>query len=304
VGIETRVAALTACAAVASSTVVRAKRSEELARRQGLKGTHLLPDGQGGSVEYLLTGNPSSTGPVIVCENGLGEPLEGWDWVEFFLQEDYRILRYHRSQYGRTTSALRPGQLLELLLRTLAPEQSVAYVGHSIGSLVMGNAVTESAYLRARVQSITVIDGTDPQLLAADRSSATKAAKFRQVIRQRRLAGTIGFNWWEPDMMARQVAYRPDVQNAYRLFISDSATLRTATTEYTAEPLNGLTDLDHLPVDRHVFAAADNVIQQSRLAERLRADLSIVPGSGHRSILGYPEHALHFTRLLRERTTT
>lgn len=302
-GIETRVAALTICAAVASSTVVRAKRTEELARRQGLKGTRLLPDGQGGVVEYLLTGNPSSTAPVIVCENGLGEPLEGWDWVEFFLREDYRILRYHRSGYGRTTSSLRPGRLLELLLRTLAPEHPVAYVGHSIGSLVMGNAVAESAHLRTLVQSVTVIDGTDPELLAADRSSVTKAAKFRQVTRQRRLAGTIGFNWWGPDMMARQVAYRPDVHNAYRLFISDSATLRTATTEYTTEPLTGLTGLESLPVLRQVFAAADNVIQQSRLAEKLRAELSIVPGSGHRSILGYPEHALHLTRLLRERTT-
>ena len=303
-GIETRVAALTICAAVASSTVVRAKRTEELARRQGLKGTHLLPDGQGGVVEYLLTGNPSSTGPVIVCENGLGEPLEGWDWVEFFLREDYRILRYHRSGYGRTTSSLRPGRLLELLLRTLVPEHPVAYVGHSIGSLVMGNAVAESAHLRSLVQSVTVIDGTDPELLAADRSSATKAAKFRQVTRQRRLAGTIGFNWWGPDMMARQVAYRPDVHNAYRLFISDSATLRTATTEYTTEPLTGLTVLESLPVVRQVFAAADNVIQQSRLAEKLGAELSVVPGSGHRSILGYPEHALHLTRLLRERTTS
>ncbi|MEX5297020.1 alpha/beta hydrolase [Kocuria sp. CPCC 205268] len=302
-GIETRVAALTAFATVASSTVVRAKRTEELARRQGLKGTRLLPDGQGGHVEYLLTGNPSSTEPVIVCENGLGEPLEGWDWVEFFLREDYRILRYHRSRYGRTTSSLRPGQLIELLLRALAPEHPVAYVGHSIGSLVMSNAVRESAHLRARVRSITIIDGTDPDLLETDRSSATKAAKFRQVTRQRRLAGTIGFNWWGPDMMARQVAYRPDVQNAYRLFISDSATLRTATTEYTTEPLTGLTDPEGLPVNRHVFGAADNVIQQSRLAEKLRADLSIIPGSGHRSILGYPEHALYLTRLLRERTT-
>lgn len=298
-GVESKAMLLVAAATLGSSTIMRAKRTEELGRRQGLKGTKLLADGQGGTVEYLLTGESSSPRPLVVCENGLGEPLEAWDWVDFFLRQDHQILRYHRSGYGRTSSTLRPAQIVHLLLQELCPEAPFAYVGHSIGSLVMGNALCESDELRTRVGSVTVVDGTDPDLLQTERSSPTKMAKFRQVVRQRRLAGMIGFNWWGPDIMARQVAYRPDIHNAYRLFISDGPTFRAATTEYLTEPLSGLRRIWDLSVDRQVLAAADNATQQTLLARKLDSKVHVVEGSAHRSIIGYPEHAQQVAHLIR-----
>lgn len=87
----------------------------------------MLDAGAGGEIEYVLTEGDAPEGrPLIVCENGLGAPLESWDWILHHLHGDFSVLRYHRRGYSRTNSVERPAVILERLLDALAPAKPCA----------------------------------------------------------------------------------------------------------------------------------------------------------------------------------
>jgi pimeloyl-ACP methyl ester carboxylesterase len=283
---ESTVVGVFAIALSASASMAFVRSEEEFARRSGLNGTRLHPASDGRSIEFSLDGSFSGSRPVLVLENGLGSSLESWDWIRHLLREHFDIVRYHRRGYGRTKSVLRPARMLEELLTHYAETGPVAFAAHSFGALVTANALEESGYLRDRATAVCVIDGTDEELLRIDRSSPTRSGRFRQTILQEALSSITGMNRWVTSNAERDVEYRPDVQRSVLVTGSLLRTYAASLREYLHEPLGGQRALAELDLARTVLAAADNSQQQAGLAHRIRADLSTVPNSSHRSIIG------------------
>lgn len=276
-------------------------RRGEVRRRTGSPLVQLLPDGAGGQVECSLIAPDVSERPIIVFETGLGAPFESWDWLVQLLTGDYWLLRYHRRGLGRTRTRLRPGALVaHLLQQPDLPDQPVHLVGHSLGGLVLANNLSESPELRARTRSATMIDATDAELLGAERQERSKVRQFRQYCFQEGLAAVTGVGRWTANPVETEVNFRATTQRAFLTESSRPRTLRTAVREHAHEPLDGQRHLAGLPITKTVVAAADNVIQQRRLAERLGADLVVVPGSSHRSIIGRYAPATRVAATIRE----
>lgn len=279
-----------ALAVSAGMSLVR--HEEEFARRAGLKGTQLTMDSEGRTIEFTTSRQTlDGTRPVLVLESGLGAPLECWDWVERALRDKLDVLRYHRRGYARTKSVQSPAQLVEHLLRELAPTGPVVFASHSIGALVTGNVLAGSEYVRSRTRAVYVLDGTDAVLLEADRASAGPRGRYRQMTAQSLLATVTGIDRWVQSPVERDVEYRPDVQRAFVVMSSSVRTLLSAQREYLQEPTGNQHRLRDMDLDIQVLSAADNVDQQRTLADRLGASFEVVPGSSHRSIIGRPECA-------------
>ncbi|MBX9719224.1 MAG: alpha/beta hydrolase, partial [Microbacteriaceae bacterium] len=274
---------------------------EEFARRAGLKGTQIRPDQHGRNIEYTLTGPaPTAERPVIICENGLGSPLESWDWVEHELRADYPVLRYHRRGYARTKSLGRPAELLESLVEEVAPSSPIVFLSHSIGALITANVLDESPAIAARTTAAYLIDGTDAELLKIARESPPSVGQYRQMTMQEILASVTGVNRWTVSKIERDVEYRPDIQRSYLVTSGSVRTLFAAQREYLHEPLSGQLGHPDQAIQMHLFAAADNVTQQQRLAERLGATFNIIEESAHRSIIGKIACARAVVRHIRE----
>ncbi|MEU8870359.1 alpha/beta hydrolase [Streptomyces javensis] len=299
--LERRVAAVFAGSLLVSSYISYLQLEEEYTRRVGLKGTSLMLDPVGRAIEYdFHQGTLNDESPVLVLENGLGAPLEAWDWVNHVLGGGFRILRYHRSGYWRTKSTLRPAILLESLLTRLAPSGRVIYCGHSMGGLVLANALAESSYLRSRVEAAHIVDGTDAVLLEDDRTSKRRVSRYNQDVARRLLGAVTGTSRWLTSPAEREMEYRPDVQRACLASLSSPQLLLTARREYLGEPTAGQTFLADLAVHRTVIAAGNNVEQQRELAGRLGAKFYSIDSSSHRSIIGKLPFAEQVSSIIRE----
>lgn len=281
-----------------SASLAFVRHEEEFARRLGLKGTSVIDDGEGKNIEYELSIKPGAT--AIVFESGLGSPLESWDWVWQSLRPHFTMLRYHRSGIGRSTSRLRPAQMVELLLSRFVPEGPVLMVSHSIGAVVAANIVAESDTLLSRLKGIYMVDATDAELLLRERATPASVGQYHQMTLQELLAAALGTNRWTVNKIERDVAFLPDAQRAYVVTSAMPRTLLAAQREYDREPANNQLLLANLPIARHVLAASDNVKQQQKLAQRLHADFYVVPGSSHRSILGKPTPAAVVAQIVQE----
>ncbi|RBM19624.1 alpha/beta fold hydrolase [Streptomyces sp. PT12] len=300
--LESMVGSALAGALTVSTFVAATRRQEEARRRRAPGGTSVLADRIGGEIEYVLSGPPPAGGcPVIVCENGLGSPLESWDWIVQELQEEFTLLRYHRRGYARTSSVHRPAALIESLLEGLFGSVPVlCFVSHSIGSLVTANVLHESPRLRQRTKAVFTIDGTDATLLETARNSPEGLGRYRQMSIQEGLASVTGLSWWTVNKMAIDVNYRARVQESYLVEASHPRTLFVAHREYLNEPLIGQEALASYEFDRHVIAAGDNVTQQRELAKRTAADFSFIEKSNHRSIIGKITFARTVARTVRD----
>jgi len=298
---ESATAGALAATLLVSATMAYARGEEEFSRRAGLKGTSIAVDSEGRNIEYTFSTPTAGTAKTtLVLENGLGSPLESWDWIVFLLKEDVNILRYHRRGYARTKSRLRPARILEQLLSDLAPTGPIVIAAHSLGALVTANALTESGDLAARANGVVVIDGTDSDLLDGDRDTPQRSARFKQLAMQEALADVLGVNRWVPSKFERDVEYRPDVQRAFVITTTSVRTQIATVREYQHEPTAGQANLALMTVPKHVIAASDNVEQQGILAAKLGASFSQVPLSSHRSIIGKLQSAQIVADRIRE----
>lgn len=273
-----------------SADVARRRRRAERARRKGLRGTSVMPDGRGREIEYHVCGATDGTAPVVYCENGLGSPLESWDWLAHLLAPWARVVRYHRGGYSRSTSQVSSTRASELVLREQAPTGPVHLVAHSIGALAAANTLVESDWVRERAKSLTLIDPTDAQLLDAERGNRRKVGFNQQLMVQDALGAITGLNRWGINRLWREVEYRPDIQEA---FVTESLTPRTlwnARREYCSLATVGQHQIGK-DIPTTVIAASDKETQQRRLAERLEAAVIVLPNSSHRSVIGRLECA-------------
>jgi pimeloyl-ACP methyl ester carboxylesterase len=284
---ESLVAASTVGVLGVSSVVAMSRRREEYLRRLAPGGTATLADSFGLELEYSLTGpeDPADS-PLVVCENGLGSPLEAWDWLVQELHGKSQVLRYHRRGYFRSTTRLDPDQALEFLLNAVAPRRPLMFVSYSIGALVTANVLKDSPSIRSRTVAVYIVDGTDADLLRESRRSRESLARYRQTSLQEGLSALTGMNRWTAGKTEADFNYRASVQKSVLNGSTMPRTLITAHREFVRTPVNGQAEMPGHGIAIQVIAAGNNAGQQKVLANKLGATLSVVEGSNHRSILG------------------
>jgi pimeloyl-ACP methyl ester carboxylesterase len=288
-------------ALVVSAGNAHLRRVEETRRRQSSPSIGMHRDSAGGRVEYAVSRPENESQPVIVFETGLGASMDTWDWLVQMLADDYWLVRYHRRGHGRTRTSLRPGAIVTELLREIgAEDRALHLVGHSLGGLVIANALNEFPSLVEKVHSVTMIDATDGELLDAERDDPAKVRQFRQSCLQEGLASVTGLSRWTVSPVEAEVNFRAATQRAFLTESSRPRTLRTAVREHAGEPTAGQSILGRLTCRKTVIAAGDNVIQQRRLAEKIGARLVVVPGTSHRAIIGRYAPAAVVADVIRE----
>jgi pimeloyl-ACP methyl ester carboxylesterase len=300
VRIEAMVTAACSTAIAVSTFMSAVRRQEEARRRIAPGGTDVLDDGCGGQIEYTISDTAEQwSRPVIVCENGLGAPLESWDWIAQELRDEFTIVRYHRRGYGRSTSFMRPADAIMTLLDAVSPDVPISFVTHSMGALVTANSLNESPDLRDLTRTVIMVDGTDAELLGTHRESQHSLGRYRQMSMQEGLASLTGFSRWTASKIENDVNYRATVQKSFLTTSSSPRTLITAYREYMSEPLIGQELIASCRFSKLVVAAGDNVTQQRKFAGRTNSSFSVIDGSNHRSIIGKVTYARALADLIR-----
>ncbi|SCK51308.1 Pimeloyl-ACP methyl ester carboxylesterase [Streptomyces sp. WMMB 714] len=289
---EKSVAGIAAGVTLASALIAREKRQIAEQRRIGPKGASRLRS-EIGDVEYAVdhpVGGPDHSMPAIVLECGLGQSLESWEWVAERLAVDHTVIRYHRSGYGFTKSRASSGDILAAVLEEAGVKGDIAVVTHSIGSLSAASYARDSRFA-GRIRKLVVVDGTDPELLEADRSDRRRLGKFVQVQVHTLFAALTGIYEWAPNAVERQAGYTPDTQYSHVQFVFTPKNIVNSIREYksiaTDEALADLAAVESVLV----VASGENAEQQSVLAKKLGAGFELVAGSAHRSIIGNKNHA-------------
>ncbi|MFE4058859.1 alpha/beta fold hydrolase [Streptomyces sp. NPDC059096] len=277
---------------LASALIAREKRAIAEQRRLGPKGVSRLRSGSG-DIEYAVdhpTGGPDHSRPVVVLECGLGQSLDSWEWVAERLSLDHTVVRYHRSGYGFTTSRASSGDLLDAVLDEVGAKGEIVVVTHSIGSLSAASYVRDPRFAD-RTRRLVIVDGTDPELLAADRSDRRRFGTFVQAQVHTLFAAVTGVYQWAPNAVERQAGYTPDTQYSHVQFVFSPKNIVNSVREYRAVRTDGaLADLGAV-ASVLVIASGENAEQQAALARKIGAGVEVVDGSAHRSIIGYRQHA-------------
>ncbi|MCJ1707114.1 hypothetical protein [Microbacterium sp. VKM Ac-2923] len=294
----------TAGVAVSVSVAYAASQRElDIVRRRGLKGTKVLDVGDG-LVEYDLrspTGSSIAAGeaPIIILEAGLGSPLASFSWLAEMLSEQHHVLSYHRSGYGLTTSKKSPGELVSELLARVDSTGKLISVSHSIGSLVAATYCASDLGGR-RIETIVIVDGTDPEVLAQDRADRRRRGAFLQAQLGSMFVALSGVYNFVPNAISRQSAYAPDDQMGVIQFSFSPGNILRATGDYfaipTADAIQALKSVGR----RRVIASKEYEKQEISLASSLDAPFTLIENSSHRSILGYRAYAQRVADIIRE----
>ena len=281
-----------------ASTVNRYRN--EYKRRTGLNGNEFLKDNDGNTIEYNLDLNENSN-ILIVFENGLGTPLESWDYVKLFLKGSYNLLFYNRPKHGFTSTNLSNcGALEKIVKEKVGNDIRIIFVCHSIGALAGCTAVENSPYIKSRTEKIILVDGTEPDLFEAYRNDSEQKGEFMQMCFQKAMAGFFGFQWWGIDKYARRTSYRPDIQESVRLFEANPKEIFITLSEYFNIRVDSLKSiLMQQQVAVSIISSFERRTQQKKLAEDFGIPFSLIDKSTHYSIIGHPEFAWELTREVR-----
>lgn len=287
----------TAAIAAATTSVIHGahQRQLDVERRQGLKGTKVLqlPDGD---VEFIVKSPPliadseANELPIVLLESGLGNALEAWSWVTDDISNHCHVVAYHRRGYGRTTSNIQEVNILDALVKTIRSDGPIISVSHSIGSVKSAEYINRLIDGRM-VSAAVIVDGTDPDLLKADRSSSERVGKFIQSQVQSMFASISGIYNFAPNAVDRQSAYTPDYQRGTVQFAYSPKNIYTATKEYFSADAESVFENFSSISTIHVIGSGENEQQQRDFANKLGATFSVVEDSSHRSILGYRRFA-------------
>ncbi|WP_226083474.1 alpha/beta fold hydrolase [Mycetocola spongiae] len=252
---------------------------------------------EGGRVEYLLT-NGAQAGPLIVCENGLGSPLESWDWFTGSDHlKDHKILAYNRAGYGASRSNQSGPQFLANLLAKIGNHDPLVFVTHSLGVFHYLRALPYCGSLLPPVLGAVIVDGTDATQFQDQNTSIEPFDKVRQALTIQCFSALIGTALHSP-ALAREVSYRGVIQ---RSFIDYSVSPRTAFNA-RAEFSHAMKFPPRLPsttIPTKIISAehgatnsAEHLAEQIALSRSLHANKPIsIRGATHRSILGDRVHA-------------
>ncbi|GAA2064733.1 alpha/beta fold hydrolase [Williamsia deligens] len=273
------------------------RRSERELREQARSGNTVFDLGDG-RVEYRTWGADHRDGPIVVCENGLGAPLECWDWVAEALSSSTSVVAYHRAGYGATTATSDPGALIQgILRREFDGSRPVVLLAHSIGGMAVRAALAHTPDLARRVVGVCLVDSTDPSLLDAVWSDPERRGRIMQSMHLEMVGAVLGTTTVANPVLD-EVDHRSSVQQRFARFVVDTRTVRTATREYRRFS-EAASALSRSPLPPTLVLSASNSHEgstahmraQRSLADGLGATHQVVHGAGHRSILGFRRHA-------------
>ena len=273
------------------------RRTERDLREHARSGNTVRDLGRG-PVEYRTWGSHDRDGPIIVCENGLGAPLECWDWVAEALSTSSSVIAHHRAGYGATTASCDPGTLIRDILRHEFDEsRPVVLLAHSIGGMAVRDALVHTPDLARRVVGVCLVDSTDPTLLDAVWSAPERRGRIMQSMHLEMLGAVLGTTSVVNPVLD-EVDHRASVQRRFARFVVDTRTVRTATREYRRFS-EAASTLSRVPLPPTLVVSASNshegstahIRAQRELASSLGATHHVVQGAGHRSILGFRRHA-------------
>lgn len=281
---------------IGSVVNVTEKRQTLLARRNGIggKGSDFTRTAAGHLVEYQLNGPVRSShhesGRIFLLENGLGEPMESWSWITELLSKTDTVIRYHRPGYGQTDKKADHNAVVSAILNNVSETAPIVLVTHSIG-LLSALAIAKNSHLRERIESLVVLDGTDPGHLEEHRTDRKKAGAFLQSQAITLLASLFGFYNWAPNAVERQASYTPDVQFSYVTSVFFPPNIINATKEYFSFSVDEFQeDLGSIP-QRLVIASDEYYGEAMEVAKQLDCEVEHISGSTHRSMLGDRNHA-------------
>lgn len=276
------------------------RHSNEKRRRLGLKGNDIEKFDDKNVVECSKVINLESN-KLIILENGLGLPLESWDYIKLFLGKDYNILLHNRNGYGFTNFNKDEHFLLENIIKNNFKEiEEIIFITHSIGSLAASNFIVENEYIARYTKKIIFIDGTEPSLFTRYRDDNFQRGEFIQASGQKIFAGIFGFQWWGIDKYARRSSYRPDIQESVRLFESNPKSIISSYREYTSINVNNmLYILKNKNIDKYIISSSERKFQQMKLSEEYSLPISVIEDSLHYSIISSPETSLEVSNIIK-----
>ena len=264
----------------------------EYSRRMGLKGNKYLEVNDSKLAEYNISLNYNSD-ILLIFENGLGAPLESWDYLNLFLKDHYNIIRYNRSGYGFTQKGLNNADILEkIIYKHFAHVDRIIFICHSMGALAACNVIEHNSFIKSLTKKIIFIDGTEPDLFDLYRQNPKNTGEMIQISVQKSFAGFFGFQWWGMDKYARRIKYQPDIQESVRLFESNPKEIFAALREYKSIDISSMKEiLVRHDLDMLIISSFERKSQQRVLAEGFNIPFYIIQGSQHYSIIGFPDFA-------------
>lgn len=300
--LERIVVGATVATALTAGIYATTQRAMDMDRRRGLKGTKLLDMGDG-FIEYRwkrpTAVSSADEAPIVILEAGLGNSLDAWAWVESEVSPHAHVFSYHRGGYGQSTSHAKPESAVRALLQLADSRGPVIGVAHSIG--VLAQAQYANVDLEGRLMAaVVVVDGTDPDLLSADRIDRRRVGAFLQAQAHTMFSAVTGIYLFAPNAVARQSRYEPDQQNGTLHFVFAPGNIYQATREYFALPTEQAIESLRSAPRRYLVASHENAQQQEALARKIGAEHLVLTESSHRSIIGYRPYALSVADVIRE----
>lgn len=131
------------------------------------------------SINYKESGNGKHT---IVLEAGLGMDSETWTGIQLKLSENYRVISYDRSGYGKSDHSEFPRTIgnitkdLKLLLETVDAPSPYILVGHSLGGYVIRHF---AALYPEHVSGMVMVDSYHEDLFTMLRDSVSESVWIR-----------------------------------------------------------------------------------------------------------------------------
>lgn len=128
--------------------------------------------------DYSINYKDSGKGKhIIVLEAGLGMNSETWTEIQAKLSENYRVISYDRSGYGKSNNSDSPRTIynitkdLKLLLETIEATAPYVLVGHSMGGYVIRHF---AELYPEKVSGIVMIDSYHENLFKMLRDSVSE----------------------------------------------------------------------------------------------------------------------------------
>lgn len=273
----------------------------ERLRKSGLKGNKIYRGSDRECVEYKVSVNNDSK-KLVIFENGLGDPLEVWDYIRIFLKDDYNLFFYNRPGYGYSRSIFPITNLIPSIIEEEFSDISDIYiVGHSIGAASACALVESSFFFKNNIRKIVFIDGTEPDIFEKYREDSLQKGEFIQASFQKALAGFFGFQWWGIDKYARRTSYQPDIQQSVRLFNSSPKQIFSTFKEHESIDIVHLKNKISSNSDLiTIISSSERKYQQQQVAKKFNIPIFIINDSLHHSIIGSPDFAIKVASKLRE----
>jgi hypothetical protein len=127
------------------------------------------------SINYKESGHGKH---IIILEAGLGMDSETWTEIQSTLSENYRVISYDRSGYGKSDNSKLPRTIdnltqdLNLLLETVEAPAPYILVGHSLGGYVIRHF---AELYPEKVSGIVMIDSYHENLFKMLRDSSSES---------------------------------------------------------------------------------------------------------------------------------